>query len=118
MLAPLVAVAAPLATTVCIETPIAALLGLRGRQLGAVVAVNFVTNPIVNLVALLLSGLPKSWSWSLLGALEVMVVVAEWRLLVWALGTNGISSRKLLAASIAMNAASATLGTYLLALVL
>jgi hypothetical protein len=52
--------------------------------------------------------------WLVLGALEVMVVLAEWRLLLAVLGPGRSTPRKLLAVSIAMNAVSATLGTILL----
>ena len=46
--------------------------------------------------------------------LEVLVVVVEWRILVWVLGGKDISSRKLLVVSVVMNAVSAVLGTYAL----
>jgi hypothetical protein len=130
--AALTAVALPLAATVCIETPVAALLGLPRKDLVAVVWINFVTNPVLNLVWLFLfwSGLGYAtirtvnppagvhtvhpWMWLVLGALEVMVILAEWRLLLAVLGPERSTPRKLLAVSIAMNAVSATLGTMLL----
>jgi hypothetical protein len=120
VLAYFIAVAAPLAVTVFIETSIAAILGLRGLSLGAVVAVNFVTNPILNLVMIFLSGflVPMSWSWPVLGVLEGLVIVVEWRVLGWVLGSESTTSRKLMVVSFVMNAVSATLGTLLLVWVL
>jgi hypothetical protein len=125
-----------LAMTVAIEIPVAALFGLRRRELGVVAAVSFVTNPPLNLFFALLSTLgvgytkiytdlpqrhlehvvAQPWIWALLCLLELIVVVVEWRLLVWALAGKAGSSRRLLIISIAMNAASATLGTFLLSL--
>ena len=104
------ALALALAVTACIETGIAALLGLRRRALGAVASVNLVTNPLVNLCFWALCGLGAVFC-----LLEVMVVIAEWRALVWVLGgRTGAASRRLLVICVAMNAVSATLGTYLL----
>ena len=132
MLAAFAAVALPLAVSVCIETVVAALFGFRRRELTAVVWVNFVTNPVLNLVWLSLFWLgfghttaqaagdaagrvvPSAWMWSLLVVLEVVVIVAEWRLLLVILGRIARSSRRLLTVSVVMNAVSATLGTFLL----
>ena len=133
MLAAFAAVALPLAVSVCIESLVAALLfGFRLRELTAVVWVNFVTNPVLNLVWLSLFWLgfghttvqaagdaagrvvPSAWMWSLLVVLEVVVIVAEWRLLLVILGRIARSSRRLLTVSVVMNAVSATLGTFLL----
>jgi hypothetical protein len=124
----------PLAITVVIETPVAALFGLRGRELGVIAAVSFVTNPPLNLFFAALSALgvgytkiytdlphhhldhvvTAPWIWALLCLLELVVIVVEWRLLVWALAGKAGSSRRLLVISFAMNAASATLGTLFL----
>jgi hypothetical protein len=127
------AVALPLAFTVLIETGVGALFGLRRRALGAVASLNLVTNPILSLSLVALFGFgvgypsadaPQSplryattapWIWVILVLLEAMVVVAEWRGLVWALGPRSTTSRRLLSVSLAMNFASATLGTFLLA---
>ena len=131
MLAAFASVALPLVASICIECLVAALFGFRWRQLTAVVWVNFLTNPILNLVWLSLfwfgfgktiqatgdtAGhvVPSTWMWFLLAGLEVVVVVAEWRLLLMALGRKAFSPRRLLAVSVVMNAVSATLGTFLL----
>jgi hypothetical protein len=132
MLAAFIAVALPLAASVCIESMVAALFGFRWRELSAVVWVNCVTNPLLNLVWLSLfwlgfgqrtiqatgkvagGAVPSTWMWFLLAGLEVVVIVAEWRLLLMALGRNVFSSRKLFTVSVVMNAVSATLGTFLL----
>jgi hypothetical protein len=131
MLAALVAVALPLAASVCIECVVAALFGFRWRELAVVVWVNFVTNPLLTIVWLSLLWLgfgrtiqatggaagqvvPSTWMWFLLAGLEVVVIVAEWRLLLMALARKAFGPRKLLIVSVAMNAVSATLGTFLL----
>jgi hypothetical protein len=124
------AVALPLAATICIECLVAVSFGFR-RELTTVVWVNCVTNPLLNLVWLSLFWLgfgktveagggaaarvvPTTWMWCLLAGLEVVVIVAEWRLLLMALGRERFSSRRLLVVSTAMNVVSATLGTFLL----
>jgi hypothetical protein len=131
MLAAIVAVALPLAISICIESVVALACGLRLRQLAAVVWVNCVTNPLLNLLWLSLFWLgfgktleaaggragpvvPSTWMWILLAGLEVIVILVEWRLLLLALGRKAFSSRRLLTVSAAMNVASATLGTFLL----
>lgn len=89
----------------------AALLGLRTRRALLVVAlVNLITNPLLTYV-LLVAGHVAGWGGrttsgyvALLVAGEIVVVVAEWRLLLWALG--GRPSR-MLSVSVAINAASA-----------
>jgi hypothetical protein len=130
VLTALSAILLPLAVTVAIETPVAALFGLRRRALAAAASVSLVTNPPLNLLLLGLywlgAGYTKvysenphhldhvvttPWHWVILGLLEVVVVVVEWRILVWALAGSAGTSRKLLVVSMAMNTASATLGT-------
>ena len=133
----LLGILAPLAVTIVLETGMAALFGLRRRALAAVVSVNCVTNPPLNLLWMVLAWAsvgfervnsggsrggtvdvtPTFWGWFILGVLEVLVVVVEWRILVWALGRKDISSRKLLVVAAVMNAVSATLGTYVLSFV-
>lgn len=96
----------------------------------AVVWVNFITNPPLNLVWLFLLWLgfgktiatagaagrvvPSLWMWFLLAGLEVVVMAVEWRLLLIAIGRVPLSARRLLVVSVVMNAVSATLGTFLL----
>jgi hypothetical protein len=90
-------------------------MGLRGwRALSAVALVSVVTNPALNLtlVALRAAGMlgsPVAY-WSAVAALELLVVLAERRLLTWALGG---SSRRMLLVSAAMNAASFGVGIVL-----
>ena len=113
-----------LALTLAVELPVAAALGLRRKlELAAVVCVNLITNPILVWLVYAASALnnadwPYDYPWSvspLLSAvvfvgLEAVVVVVEWRLLVWALKKP---SRQMLWVSIAMNAASAVAGVAL-----
>lgn len=106
--------------TVLVELVVAVLFGLRSRGLAATIGVNFVTNPIFNLALLVtafVAGLGAEegsgrYDWVVATAaivLEVVVVYAEWRLLVWVLRGTALSSRRLLAFSIVANAASALL---------
>jgi hypothetical protein len=57
-------------------------------------------------------GVAASAEWAFIGVAEVLIVLAEWRLLVWALRAD---SRTWLVRSAAMNAASLVVGSWLLA---
>ena len=102
-----------LGLTLAVELPVAAALGLRARRsLAAVALVSLLTNPLLNFAGLVAARhidgtatLASAWPWLL--AAETLVVFAEWRLLVWALGGD---TRKLRLVSFGMNAASAFLG--------
>jgi hypothetical protein len=102
--------------TLVVELPVAAALGLRSRRaLAAVACVSLLTNPLLNYAGLLLAQV-VDWPATPASALgfiipaEIVVVVVEWRLLVWALGGD---PRRLLLISAAMNAASALAGLVL-----
>jgi hypothetical protein len=92
---------------------VAAALGLRsGRALAAVACVSLVTNPLLTFGGLLLAqayewSASPAWALAVIVPAEIAVVLAEWRLLLWALG--GSPSRMLLV-SAAMNATSALAG--------
>lgn len=92
---------------------VAVALGLRTRRaVAAVACVNLLTNPLLNYCGWVLA-LAVNWPASAASALgfllpaEAVVIVIEWRLLLWALGG---SSRRMLLISVAMNAASAAAG--------
>jgi hypothetical protein len=90
--------------TIVIEGAVAYLLGFRKRQLFlALTLINAITNPILNCLLLVLGllGIPVTLIRVLL--LEIVVVIAEWRLLVYAFGDP---SRRFLVLSILANAAS------------
>lgn len=115
MVAALTVLLPALVLTLLIEIPVGMLCGLRSRrEIGAVALVNLITNPLLNYIVFVLaisySG-PYAWRpglyWGIVVFLEVLVVIAEWRLLLWALGG---SSRKLLLTSVLMNAASFGVG--------
>ena len=81
----------------------------------AVICVNLITNPVLNLLSYASTRL---WDWQnsvvsvtlvLVGA-EAVVVLVEWGLLAWALGGG---RRRLLLVSLAMNAASTLAGVIL-----
>ena len=95
----------------------AALLGLRTRTaLLAVALVNLITNPLLDYVLMVARHLagwgtrPTVASVAVLIAGELLVVVAEWLLLLWVLGG---SFARMLRVSLAMNAASALAGILL-----
>lgn len=104
--------------TVAVEVPIAALLGLRARTaLVAVALINVMTNPALGYVLLVVRHL-LGWDGGalalpLLALLvgEVLVILAEWRLLIWVLGG---SRRRMLKVALAMNVASACIGLVVL----
>jgi hypothetical protein len=113
--------------TIVFEVLVAALFGFR-QALWAVVAVNLVTNPVLSAFIATLYGLglgfaenvtpgdpsyidAAPWVWPTVGLLEAVIVVVEWRLLVWALAGKAGTSRRLLVVVIAMNVVSATIGT-------
>lgn len=122
----------PLVVTILIEVLVAASFGLRSRALGAVAAVNLVTNPVLTAVmaafywqgigyASVATGqwgqvtvVTAPWLWAVVVAFEMIIIVVEWRMLVWALAGSAGSGRRLLTVTISMNAVSAILGTWLL----
>jgi hypothetical protein len=122
VIATLAELAAALVLTIAIELAVVALLGGRtARELIAVALVNAITNPALNLTLLLLRGslLPGLTpdvatlaEWVFIGIAEVVIVLAEWRLLVWALRAD---SRTWLVRSVGMNVASFVFGSWLLA---
>ena len=123
------AILIPLIGTVAVEMAVAVLFRIGRRGILAVGLASGVTNPLMNLVLAVLGPLdigyqpvlpgraapyePTPAFNAMLAILEVAVVVAEWGLLVWALGAT-FSRRRLLAVSLAANAASAALGLALL----
>jgi len=107
---------AALALTEAVELSLAALLGLRTRRALATVAlINLLTNPVLNYLGWLLA---RFGDWPgraataipVLLAAEAVVVIVEWRLLLWVLGG---SPRRMLLVSLALNAASAGAGLVL-----
>jgi hypothetical protein len=126
---------APLLLTLVLETVVAAVFRVGRRALRAVVCVNLVTNPPLNALILVLFGLEvgfthhswnpgygrdldiigkATWFWPMVAALEVVIVIVEWRLLRWATRGTRQRSRKLLLLCIAMNAVSGLVGSWLL----
>lgn len=67
--------------TLLIETAVALLVGLRGRDLLLVALMNAVTNPAVVYLYLLLSAKTALPRWAILLPLELAAVAVEWRLL-------------------------------------
>jgi len=100
-----------LLSTLFVEAGVAWLYGFRsGRSQWMVALVNVITNPALNVFLLLLAWLGVEVSLWLVLPLEGVVVLAEWGLLVYALG--GPKGR-LLALSLAANAASFLAGVLL-----
>jgi len=109
-----------LVSTLFFELVVAVPFSMGMRGLGAIALVNLLMNPLYSFAFLAviytfgLGGEPFSifdWRW-LVGlttvVLEIVVVVAEWRLLVWATHGTAGSSRKLLAFSVLANVVSAS----------
>ena len=91
--------------TIVIEVIIAWLFGLRSkRELLTVLLINVITNPLLNYL-ITVNGYFHLVSRTnlLILCLEVVVVLVEWRLLVWVLRQK---VKKMLVLSVAMNAAS------------
>ena len=107
--------------TLAVELLVGVSFRLSKRGLLALCCANLVTNPVLNLVLALslgVTGYPPSGpgligvaiSYVAVVVLEVLVVVAEWMLLRWMLGTSEGSSRKLLRLSLTANVASFVVG--------
>ncbi len=70
--------------TLIIEGSIAYLMGLRGRDyVLAVALINVITHPILNYLLFVLGYLNINASLMLIVLLEILVVIVEWRLLVY-----------------------------------
>jgi hypothetical protein len=108
-----------LVSTLILELVVAVLFSLGRRGLGAVALVNLLTNPLYNFVFLAViytfglgsedfSSFDGRWLVAVTTVvLETVVVVAEWRLLVWVTQGTAGSSRRLLAFSVVANLVSA-----------
>jgi hypothetical protein len=105
--------AAALVITVLMELGVALLFGLRCKtELWGIVLINVVTNPLLNYF-LAVNGYLHLFSHQgvLVLCLEVAVVLAEWRLLLWVLRQG---ATKMLALAVSMNACSYLAGLLLL----
>lgn len=100
-----------LAVTLVVELAVAALLGYRSRtELRTVAYINLITNPLLGLGTMFVfPASATAFSWEVV-PLEVVVVLAEWGLLVWALKRP---VWRMLGLSLAMNAASLGAGLLL-----
>jgi membrane-bound ClpP family serine protease len=97
--------------TIAIEGAVAFLLGFRKKQFFlAWTLINAITNPILNYLVLVLGFLGIEVTLIRVFLLEIVVVIAEWRLLVY---TFRNPSRRFLALSILANAASFLAGVLL-----
>ncbi len=94
--------------TLAVEGGVACLFGLRKRQaLWAVVVINVITFVILNYGLLVLRYLGVNIPLALIIVLELLVVVAEWRLLVYVFGN---SSGRFFILSLIANTASFIVG--------
>lgn len=103
----------PLLVTIAAELAVAALLGFRRRhELAAVALVTLFTFPILSVIlaALPLRDLERGWYLAALLTLETGVVLAEWKLLVYALRHD----QRVLLTSATMNAVSFLVGLFLI----
>ena len=97
--------------TIAIEVSIAWLFGLRSKkELWAVTLINVITNPLLNYLIMVNSNFHLiSQVTVLILCLEAGVVVAEWRLLVYALRLGVI---RMLVLSVVMNSLSYLAGFF------
>jgi len=101
-----------LALTIVVEVGVAALLGWRLRsELLAVVLVNVLTVPVLNVALDFVAQASPMIYWPALVAGEVAVVLVEWRLLI---ALTGRESGETLRLAIAMNLVSVLVGFLLL----
>lgn len=107
-----------LVITTVIEVVVALIFRTGWRGATAVALVNLVTNPIANLLMLGISEFappPADSALLLLAvALEALIVLIEWRLLVWALADTVGRPRRLLALASAANVTSLVAGGFVL----
>jgi hypothetical protein len=97
--------------TLVIEGGVAWLFGFRKGPSQLVVAlINVITNPALNILLLVLAWLGMNVTLWLVLPLEILVVLAEWGLLVYAFGS---SKGKLFILSLVANAASFLAGVVL-----
>jgi len=96
-----------LALTIAIEVPIAFALGY--KRLAAIVLINVITNPAINWLYSLLSFFSLGGILTLV-ILEVIVILAEWKLLEYALAKKG---RSILLLSVVINTVSFVVGMLL-----
>ena len=108
----------PLLLTLVIEVPVIAIAGRGSKASWKVgVLVNTLTNPIAVAVVLLLAVPALKWGgqvalFVVVGAVEIAVVMAEWRVFRWALGW---SNRRAIVTSLIANALSFGIGLLVLA---
>jgi hypothetical protein len=97
--------------TVLIEGGVAYLFGLRERRLLLAVAmINVITNPALNFFLLVLGYMHIAAPWTFVVALELLVVVVEWRLMVYVFR---MPAGRLLLLSLVANASSFVAGLLL-----
>jgi len=103
----------PLLLTIVIEVFIAFLFGYWDKKfIAVIVLMNVITNPVLNyLIALNNLFNFVSYSWIMLSFMECLVILVEWRILVYAFNNE---NKKWLLLSITMNLASFILGIILL----
>lgn len=97
--------ATALVLTIVVEIIVAGFFGLRNKaEISAVVLINLITNPAMNFVILL-----NNYFWLknnttiFTVCLEIIVVVIEWKLLVY---SRRLNNKKSFVLSLSMNAAS------------
>ena len=97
--------------TIAVEAAVAYLFGLRTRRhMLGIAAINTVTHPILTYSFLVLGFLGFDVTVGAIIILEILVVVAEWRLLAY---TFGLSDRRSFVLSFLINSASFLAGLLL-----
>jgi len=102
----------PLLLTILVELTIGNILGYRKKaEMGAIILVNLITNPAINGLVFLNNHYSLiAFTLPILLGLEVLVVVAEWGMLVLMLKGK---TKPLFILSLAMNACSCAVGIWI-----
>ena len=101
--------------TIVVEWCVVFLFGYRNKNVFLVVAmINLVTNPLLNYIILVIQYLNLfQINMPVFFIIELLVILAEWRLLIYAINEN---DKKLLILSVVMNLASFISGLVLFSL--
>jgi hypothetical protein len=109
---PLSSLFVALVLTEAIELIVAVLLGYGKREIQAILAINVLTNPVLNYLLLVNSAYALvSVNFGIMFVLESIIILAEWKLLEYALNRSGNSILRL---SIAANVSSYFFGVIFL----
>ena len=100
-----------LLTTILVEVSVAVLFGCKSKEVLSIVLVNLITQPVLNYIVFLVDYFKLVYvDIQFVFFSEIIVILVEWRLLVFALER---SPRRLFVLSLVMNLASFLVGLLL-----